>query len=597
MEINYIRNFSIIAHINHGKSTLADRFLELTHTVPENKMHPQYLDRMSLERERGITIKMQPVRMIYNFGGASYVLNLIDTPGHVDFAYEVSRALAAVEGTILLVDAQKGVQAQTLSHLRSAQKQGLKIIPAVNKIDLPQARTEIVKEELANLLGIAPDEILEVSAKTNQGVKELLEKVINNVPSPDKSSAEVASALVFDSFYDAFKGVVAYVRIFTSQFKRSDKIIFLRQQVKTDVVELGIFNPELKSQEELKAGSIGYIATGLKEPGLIKVGETISLLDDFNKGISKSLTGYEEPRPVVFASFYPKEASDDEQLRIALEKLKLNDAALTYEPENSSIFGRGFKIGFLGLLHLEIVSQRMAREFELELIATTPSVAYEIVDKNGNKSLIYSASGLPNYCQSIAEPWTELEIIMPPQYLSEVTQLVGKSRGIVGETRYLGGDYLLLKAQAPLSEIIVDFFDALKSVTSGFASMSYKPIDFRVADLVKLDVLVAEQKVDGLSKIVPKERAYYEGRRVVSKLKELLPPAQFSIILQAVIGSKIIARETIKALRKDVTGYLYGGDRTRKMKLLQKQKKGKKKLQKIGKIDVPTSVFLELLKK
>jgi len=627
--LNNIRNFLIVAHVNHGKSTLADRFLELTQTVPANKMRPQYLDQMSLERELGITIKMQPVQMRYKIrnpkseilnklqapnskfqtgleirnsdleiAGSEYILNLIDTPGHVDFSYEVSRALAAVEGVVLLVDAQKGIQAQTLSHLHLAQKQGLTTIPAVNKIDLPQARTIQVKKELATLLGVPSTEIFEVSAKTNQGVKSLLEAVIEKIPPPsfDEGRLSASSALVFDSLYDAFKGIVVHVRVFSGTFKKNDKIILLRGQIKTEILELGIFEPELKPQPELGAGFIGYIATGLKEPGLVKAGETISLLEDFQNKKSRPLGGYQEPQPVVFASFFPKDDSDFEKLKVALGKLKLNDASLTYEAERSLVLGRGFKVGFLGLLHLEIISERLRREFNLELVATTPLVVYKIITKQGKEETIYSPLQLPLGYQKILEPWAQLEIITPPQYLSSVTKLVDKNRGVVGETKYLGSDYLLLKAEAPLSEVIVNFFDQLKSVTSGFASMNYKVADFRAADLVKLDILVAGSLVDGLSRIVPAAKAYLEGKRFVKRLKELLPPEQFNVILQAAVDSKIIARETIKASRKDVTGYLYGGDYSRKAKLLQKQKKGKKELQARGKVRLPPSVFIKLMR-
>lgn len=595
--MNHIRNFSIIAHINHGKSTLADRFLELTGTIPESKMRPQYLDQMSLERERGITIKMQPVQMRYIFRDKEYILNLIDTPGHVDFAYEVSRALAAVEGAILLVDAQKGIQAQTLSHLRLAQKQKLKIIPVVNKIDLPQARTEVVKEEVAHLLDILPSQVMEISAKTNNNVQDLLERVIDEVPPPIHDKAQKGTnALIFDSFYDPFKGVVAHVRVFSGSLKRADQVVLLRQNVKAELIEVGIFGPEQKPQQELACGIIGYVATGLKEPGLVKVGETIALKSDALLGMVVPLHGYEEPQAVVFASFYPKDASEFETLRIALDRLKLNDASISYEPESSAVLGRGFKVGFLGLLHLEIATERLRREFKLELIATTPSVAHKVVLKGKREVMVYSPTQIPQEYEAIAEPWVELEIISPPHHVSAVTQLIERNRGIVGETKYLGADYLLVNAQAPLSEIIVNFFDALKSATSGFASMSYKIADFRPAALTKLDILVNGDRVDGLSRIVPEESAYYEGKRMVEKLKVLLPPEQFQIIIQAAIGSRVVARETVRAMRKDVTGYLYGGDVTRKMKLLKKQKKGKQKLQQIGKVKVPPSVFLELLK-
>lgn len=597
VDLGHIRNFSIIAHINHGKSTLADRFLELTKTIPESKMRPQYLDQMSLERERGITIKMQPVQMRYALREREYVLNLIDTPGHVDFAYEVSRALAAVEGAILLVDAQKGIQAQTLSHLRLAQQQKLKIIPVVNKIDLPQARTDVVKEEVAHLLDISPTNVMEISAKTNVNVQELLLRVIEEVPPPASEPDNVFTrALIFDSFYDPFKGVVAHVRVFSGSFKRHDAVLLLRQNIKTELIEIGVFGPEPRPEQELVSGIIGYIATGLKEPGLVKVGETVALQGEAARGAITPLHGYEEPQPVVFASFYPNDASEFETLRVALDRLKLNDASISYEPESSTVLGRGFKVGFLGLLHLEIASERLHREFKLKLIATIPSVAHKITLPGKKEIIAYSPLEVPSEYESIAEPWVDLEILTPPHHVSAVTQLIERNRGIVGETKYLGADYLLVGAKAPLSEIIVNFFDALKSATSGFASMSYKIADFKIADLVKLDILVNGERVDGLSRIVPHDSAYQEGKRVVEKLKSLMPPEQFQLIIQAAIGHRIIARETVRAMRKDVTGYLYGGDVTRKMKLLKKQKKGKQKLQHTGKATVPPSIFLELLK-
>lgn len=543
---------------------------------------------------------MQPVQMHYQnltLSPYPFTLNLIDTPGHVDFSYEVSRAMNAVEGAILLVDAQKGIQAQTLSNLEQAQKQGLKIIPAINKIDLPQARTALVKEELATLLKIEPSEVLEVSAKANQGVGELLETVIKLVPPPKKFHSQTSSALVFDSFYDSYKGVVVHVRIFGGKFKKGDLIRLLRQNIKTEVIEVGIFTPEPKAEPGLEAGLIGYIATGLKEPGLVKVGETIVLERDFETGLAQPLPGYEEPKPVVFASFYPKETSDFEALKLALGKLKLNDAALFYELESSSVLGRGFKVGFLGLLHLEIVLERLKREFKLELVVTAPSVAYEVTKQAGIKHLIYSPNQLPGEYQAIREPWVQIEILTPPNYVGVITQLIERSRGIMGETKSLGPDRLLIVAQAPLSEILVDFFDKLKSATAGFASMNYTLAGFKEADLVRLDILINRQRVDGLSQIVPRDSVYQEGKRIVAKLKEILQPEQFAVTLQAASGSRIMVRETIKARRKDVTGYLYGGDRTRKMKLWQKQKRGKKKLQETGRVSIPPSTFLELLKK
>lgn len=594
---SFIRNFSIIAHINHGKSTLADRFLEITKTISPDKMKPQFLDQMGLERERGITIKMQPVRMRYVLDDKEYELNLIDTPGHVDFSYEVSRALAAVEGAVLLVDAQKGVQAQTLSHLRTAQELKLTIIPVINKIDLPQARTEAVRQEIASLLQIEPEEIIAISAKTNEGVIELLKTVIKKIPPPKEIRQEM-QALVFDSMFDAFKGVIAYVRIFGGNLSQGDKIFFMKSGFSAEVLEVGIFAPELRSLKKMNSGEIGYVATGLKEIGAVKVGDTMVLKADKERfGSSlEPLAGYKEPQAVVFASFYPVQAADLDLLRMALGKLKLNDAALLFEPEASTILGRGFKVGFLGLLHLEIVGERLRREFGLQLTTSTPSVAYEVVLANGETITIQNAALLPETHGAIKEPWAILEIVAPVEYVNSVTQILMKHRGFIAETQSLGTDYLLIKAEAPLSEIITGFYDNLKSATSGFASLNWRVGEFREGKLSKLEIWVAGEKVDGLSRLVHRDSAYEEGRRVVQKLKVLLPPQQFTMSLQASADGRMIAREDLSAIRKDVTGHLYGGDRSRKDKLLKKQKEGKKKLKETGRIRIPSKVFLEILK-
>jgi GTP-binding protein LepA len=612
---NNIRNFVIVAHVDHGKSTLADRFLELTGTIEKRKMQEQYLDQMELERERGITIKLQPVRMLYklkvesgklkvgekeNFNSQLYILNLIDTPGHVDFSYEVSRSLAAVEGAILLVDASKGIQAQTLANLNLAQSQGLKIIPVINKIDLPNARTAQIKEELSNLLSVEEEEILEISAKNGTNVEGVLERVIKDVPPPKVEPEEQLKCLIFDSSFDAYKGVIAYVRVFSGSLKREEKITTYATGAKADVIEVGYFLPTLKVSDSISAGEIGYIATGLKDPGQIRVGDTItnSKLEILNSKF-QPLDGYKEPKPMVFASFFPENADDYDDLRDALGKLKLTDASLTYEPESSAGLGRGFRLGFLGMLHVEIISERLKREFSLNLIISTPSVEYLVKLKNNEEVRIRSAAFLPDpsRIENIAEPVVNLELISPSSYLGSIMDLVSHFRNTYISTGYLGKDTVILKYKVPLAEIVTDFYDKLKSVSSGYASMSYELAGTEVADLVRLDIFLAEDMVEPFSRIVPREKAQYEGREMVLKLKEIVPPQWFQVAIQAAIGGKIIARETIRARRKDVTGYLYGGDITRKKKLLEKQKKGKKKMEESGKVNLTQEVFLKMLKR
>lgn len=616
--MNNIRNFVITAHIDHGKSTLADRFLELTGTVEKRKMREQYLDGMDLERERGITIKLQPVRMNYNFDGQDYILNLIDTPGHVDFSYEVSRSLAAVEGAILLVDATKGIQAQTLANLYFAQQQKLAIISVINKIDLPGARVAEVEDEIRNILGeekIPPSpplvkggsgRIYKISAKEGAGVEELLQAVISNVPSPKQETTRPLRALVFDSSYDSYKGVIAYVRVVEGEIKRQDKIFFAVSKARAEALEVGVFKPELKATEKVSAGEIGYIATGLKDVALCRVGDTITIFpaaQDF-----RALAGYKEPRPMIFASFYPsagsgqvpQEAQNYKELKDSLGKLKLSDASLVFEPESSEALGRGFKCGFLGMLHLEIVSERLRREHKLNLIVTTPSVVYQLKQKHAqNEELIYSPQQLPDASriEEIREPWVRLEVVSPNEYLGTVMKLLQGLGGIYKDTQYLGAQRVIVTYESPLREIIVDFYDKLKGATAGYSSMSYELIDWRPGDLVCLDILVAHEKVEAFSRIVPRAKATSEGREIAAKLKEVLPAQWFTVPLQAAVGGTIVARETITARRKDVTGYLYGGDVTRKRKLLEKQKKGKKRMATAGKVNIPQDVFLKVLKK
>ena len=592
--MNSIRNFSIISHIDHGKSTLADRLIEATGTISQNKMQEQFLDMMDLERERGITIKLQPVRMSYR----GYVINMIDTPGHVDFSYEVSRSLAAVEGVILLVDATKGIQAQTLANLEFAKKQNLVIIPAVNKIDLHNAMVEETVDNVAELLGIDSDEILRISAKKNINIDKVLERVIERIPAPailDDSSGSFR-ALIFDSKYDSFKGVIAYCRIMEGTVKRGDKINLMAVNVKGDAKEVGHFIPSQSPKDSLNEGEIGYIATGIKEPGVVRVGDTITKYDD-KKALP--LPGYKELNPVVFVSFYPEDTDNFVTLRESLEKIKLSDPALTFEPEFKEVLGRGFRCGFLGSLHAEIISERLHREFDLDLVITSPSVVYKTINDKGEETVVMSPADWPDpsFIKKSLEPWVLLEIITPSSYIGKVMELLGTMSGILVENKYFKGDKMLITYKVPLRKIVTGFHDKIKSVTQGYASFNYELDDFMEGELVKLEILIGGNVEEVFSQIVSKDDAYTEGRKIVEKLKELLPPQQFALPLQARVYGKIIARETVKARRKDVTGALYGGDVTRKRKLLEKQKKGKKKLQeRMGRVKVPSEVFFKVFK-
>jgi len=586
-----IRNFCIISHIDHGKSTLADRLLELTETVEQRKMHSQFLDMMDLEQEKGITIKLQPVKMEYN----GYLLNLIDTPGHVDFGYEVSRSLAAVEGAVLLVDASQGIQAQTLANLHLAQEQKIVIIPVVNKIDLPHAQVEKTIKEISQLLNIKEDEIIRISAKDGVNIESVLKIIIEKIPSPKGDSKKPLRALIFDSNYNSYKGVLAYVRIVDGQIKQGDKIMMAASNTKTEVVEVGVFKPEMIKNDFLLAGQIGYVATGFKKVTQCRVGDTIISQDKK----TESLPGYKEAKPMVFASFYPTDSDDHDLLKDGLSKLELNDAALKYEPESCEGLGRGFRCGFLGMLHLEIILERLKREYELNLIVTIPSVSYKIITLDKKQQIISSANDLPeiNKIEKIQEPWINLEVVTPNQYLGQVMKLLEETRGEYQDTKYLSPERVLIKYHVPLNEIIIDFYDKLKNATAGYASMNYQMLDYRTGDLVKIDILIAGENVEAFTRIIHKEKSHQEGRALVKKLKEVIPKQLFAISLQAAIGGNIIARETISAMRKDVTGYLYGGDRTRKNKLLEKQKKGKKKMKILGKVNIPQEVFFKVLKK
>jgi len=584
-----IRNFVIISHIDHGKSTLADRFLEITETVEKGKMRPQYLDAMDLEREKGITIKMTPVKMMYG----DVMLNLIDTPGHIDFTYEVSRSLAAVEGAILLVDATKGIQAQTITNLELAQKEGLTIIAAVNKIDSAQASTEEVKKEIAEFLGIKEEEILSISGKTGENVEELLNKVIEKVESPEINEDKPLRALIFDSQYDTFLGVVSYVRIIDGKVKANDKIYLLNAQAEGVVKEIGVFKPDMVPTKELKSGEIGFIATGIKDPEKIRIGDTIVLKDGGEAKLSP-LEGYKDPEPKIFVSLYPQEQDDFELLKTALSKLKLNDSALFYQHQNFQVFGRGFLCGFLGSLHTEITMERLRREFGLELVIGAPQVCFKAIDGKGNEVMIFNAMNWSDSFRQHFEPWTEVTLIIGEAYLGRVFELLGNMDGKHLDSRPFGKDRYILKYELPLREIIGTFYENLLNVTQGYASMTYKETGYRPADLVKLEILIAGRIEEAFSRILPKNKVQGEAKRMVEKLKEVLPVQMFAVAIQGAVGGKIIARENISARRKDVIAPLYGGDYTRKKKLLEKQKKGKKEMKERGKLKIPSDVFLKV---
>jgi GTP-binding protein LepA len=588
--MNNIRNFCIIAHIDHGKSTLADRFLELTHTVSERDMKEQVLDQMELERERGITIKLQPVRMKYK----DHILNLIDTPGHVDFSYEVSRSLQAVEGAILLVDASQGVEAQTLANLYLAMEQNLTIIPVINKIDLPNADVEKVKKEVVKLLGIDESDILLASGKTGEGIDVVLQAVIEKVPTPE-SKSEKTQALVFDSLFDDYRGVVMYVRVINGTIKKGDTIHLVGSNKDTNATEVGVFKPKFSPKDELTQGEIGYIVTAFKEVSQARVGDTVTQSE--NK--ASALPGYKEVKPMVFAGIFPESGDEYPKLRDAMNQIKLTDASLSFEQEQSGALGFGYRCGFLGMLHMEIIAERLRRENNLDLVVTTPSVAYEIKQVNDESITIHSPLELPlqSKIEEIKEPWVKAEIVTPKDYMGNLMTLIQERHGIFGNTEYLDESRIILHFEMPLSGLITDFYDTLKSVSSGYASLNYEVTDYRKADIIKLDILVAEEIVEAFSMLVDREDAYETGKRIVTKLKDIIPKQQFVVKLQATIGAKVIAAERLSALRKDVTAGLYGGDVTRKRKLLEKQKKGKKRMKASGSVEIPSKAFLEVLKR
>ncbi|MCF7820061.1 MAG: translation elongation factor 4 [Candidatus Pacebacteria bacterium] len=595
-----IRNFCIIAHIDHGKSTLADRMLQLTKTVEDRKMKEQLLDAMDLERERGITIKLQPVSMEYQ----DHLLNLIDTPGHVDFGYEVSRSLAAVETAILLIDATQGIQAQTLANLYLALEQDLYIIPVINKIDLPAADIEGSQEEIIKLLGCDKEDIILASGKTGQGVEEILNRVITKGAQPESSQANTNRALIFDSNYDKYKGVVTYVRVVDGSFSKGDEISLAISKSESEILDIGVFKPQYSPTGKLSTGMIGYIVTGFKEVSQTKVGDTITLSSQAND--CKALPGYKEVKPMVFAGIFPKEGDDWQSLIEAVEKLKLNDASLTYETEHSEALGFGLRCGFLGLLHLEIFQERLRREYGLDIIVTIPSVAYRVISTNLEENIIRTPQKMPRPDQinSIEEPWVTLDIITPQTYIGSIMQLTQEKRGEYKNTEYINtGDKhtarAILHYNLPLSSILTDYYDKIKSVSSGYASINYEYLGYREADVVKMDILVAEEPIESLALMVYRDEAFSQGKEIVKILRDSLPKQMFVVKLQAAVGGKIVAAERLSAMRKDVTAKLYGGDVSRKRKLLDKQKQGKKKMMKAGKgsVDIPPETFVKILKR
>ena len=595
MDLQHIRNFCIIAHIDHGKSTLADRLLERTGTISQRDMEAQVLDSMDLEREKGVTIKASAVRMMYTArSGETYELNLIDTPGHVDFSYEVSRSLNACEGALLVVDASQGIEAQTVANLYMALEHDLVIVPVLNKIDLISAEPDRVAQEIENLLGVPESEVLRASAKGGAGIEEILEAVVERVPPPKGSRHQPLRALIFDSHYDSYKGVVAYVRLVDGGVGKDDELMLMSTGKKFPPIEIGTFAPDMKPATSLEAGEVGYVATGLKTIRDCRVGDTITLAEG---PAETPLPGYRPVKPMVFAGFYPADGEDYLLLKEALEKLQLNDAALSYEAENSQALGYGFRCGFLGLFHLEIVQERLEREYDLNLVATAPSVEYQVLTKKGELVLVHSPADLPpeEQVEEVLEPWMKLSIFTPKEYVGAVMELVSGKRGEFKHMEYLDERRVTLEYQIPLSEILVDFYDQLKSRTRGYASMDYLLGDYRSSDLVKLDLLVGGQAVDALSIIVHREQAFIKGMALVSKMKKVIPRQLFDVAIQASIGKRVISRANVKALRKDVLAKCYGGDITRKRKLLEKQKEGKKRMKKVGSVEIPQEAFMSVL--
>ncbi|MFI8965727.1 translation elongation factor 4 [Streptomyces sp. NPDC053493] len=593
-----IRNFCIIAHIDHGKSTLADRMLQLTGVVDQRQMRAQYLDRMDIERERGITIKSQAVRLPWAPSegpeqGTTHILNMIDTPGHVDFTYEVSRSLAACEGTILLVDAAQGIEAQTLANLYLAMENDLTIVPVLNKIDLPAAQPEKFAEELANLIGCQPEDVLKVSAKTGMGVEALLDRVVRDIPAPVGVADAPARAMIFDSVYDSYRGVVTYVRVVDGQLNKRERIRMMSTGATHELLEIGTNSPEMLPADGLGVGEVGYLITGVKDVRQSKVGDTIT---SQSKGAEEALGGYKDPKPMVFSGLYPLDGSDYPELRDALDKLQLNDAALVYEPETSAALGFGFRVGFLGLLHLDVIRERLEREFGLDLIATAPNVVYRVVMEDGSEHTVTNPSEFPEgKISEVYEPVVRATILAPTEFIGSIMELCQNRRGTLLGMDYLSEDRVEIRYTLPLAEIVFDFFDQLKSKTRGYASLDYEPTGEQASSLVKVDILLHGDKVDAFSAITHKDAAYAYGVRLVAKLRELIPRQAFEVPIQAAIGSRVIARETIRAIRKDVLAKCYGGDISRKRKLLEKQKEGKKRMKMVGSVEVPQEAFIAVL--
>ncbi|MES2132051.1 MAG: translation elongation factor 4 [Bacteroidota bacterium] len=590
-----IRNFCIIAHIDHGKSTLADRLLEYTNTVSKREMQAQVLDDMDLEKERGITIKSHAIQMDYSYKGEKFILNLIDTPGHVDFSYEVSRSIAACEGALLIVDAAQGIQAQTISNLYLALEHNLKIIPILNKIDLPSAEPEMVKDQIVDLLGCEREEIMAASGKTGMGVHEILEEIVNRIPAPSGEESAPLQALIFDSVFNSFRGIIAYFRIYNGSIKKGEKVKFVNTGMEYNADEIGVLRLKQEPRDVVRTGDVGYIISGIKEAKEVKVGDTLTTVAN---PCAESIHGFEEVKPMVFAGIYPVDTEDFEELRYSMEKLQLNDASLTWEPESSLALGFGFRCGFLGMLHMEIVQERLEREFNMTVITTVPNVSYIAYQTNGDIVTVNNPSDLPDPARInyIEEPYIKANIITKADFIGPVMSLCIEKRGIIVTQNYLTADRVELVFEMPLGEVVFDFFDRLKSISKGYASFDYHPIGMREADLVKLDILLKGEPVDALSCLIHRSNSYTFGKKICEKLKELIPKQQFEIPIQAAIGAKIISRETISAIRKDVTAKCYGGDISRKRKLLEKQKEGKKRMKSVGNVEIPQSAFMAVLK-
>ena len=590
-----IRNFSIIAHIDHGKSTLADRLLQFTGALSDREMREQFLDKMDLEREKGITIKLQPVRLKYQArNGEKYIINLIDTPGHVDFTYEVSRSLASCEGALLVVDASQGIEAQTLANVYLAMDLNLEIIGAVNKIDLPGAQPDLVKQEMENVLGLDNEEVLPISAKLGTGIEEVLEAIVKRIPPPQGDEDGPLQAMIFDSYFDSYRGAISYIRLFSGSLRKGDIIRMMSSGKEFEVAEIGVLSPYMTEVESLSAGEVGYLAAGIKNVKDTRVGDTIT---QASQPADKALPGYQEVKPMVYCGLYPLENNDFERLRDALDRLKLNDASLFYEPESSDALGFGFRCGFLGLLHLEIIRERLEREYDLSLLATAPSVVYKILLTDGSELFVQNPTHWPaaQKTEQVMEPYVKASIMAPNEYVGAIMELCQEKRGSFVTMEYLTSQRVMITYKLPLSEILYDFFDALKSRTRGYASLDYEIVGYETSDLVKLDIMLNGEVVDALSFIAHNDRAYYRARAIVEKLRRIIPRQMYEVVIQAAIGSKIIARESVKAMRKDVLAKCYGGDITRKKKLLEKQKEGKKKMKQIGRVEVPKDAFMSVM--